>query len=87
MSNVKGRYRHASFDETLTLLSKSRRSRRATMIHGNMFKGKKKLWEEGEYEKTNSHDDKGYEHKYGRKTPKVSLAPVGFATRRLDGET
>jgi len=84
---TKGRFKDATLDQALTLLSKTPRQRRATMATGNMFKAKKKLWEEGEYEKTNDHSDKGYEHKFGRKPPKVSLAPVSFTKRRLDGET
>ena len=84
---TKGRFKNATFDQALTLLSKTPGERRATMAHGNMFKAKKKLWEDDEYEKTERHSDKGYEHKFGRKTPKVSLAPVSFTKRRLDGET
>ena len=84
---TKGRFKDATLDQALELLSKSPRERRATMTHGNMFKAKKKLWEDDEYEKTNDHSDKGYEHKHGRKTPKVSLAEVKFTKRRLDGET
>ena len=84
---TKCRFRNASFDETITLLSKKPRAKRAMMTHGNMFKAKKPLWQGDEYEKTNDHHDKGFEHKHGRKTPKVSLAPVQFTKRRLDGET
>ena len=84
---TKGRFKNATFDQALTLLSKNPRARRATMATGNMFKAKKKLWDGDEYEKTNDHSDKGYEHKHGRKTPKVSLASVAFTTRKLDGET
>jgi hypothetical protein len=84
---TKGRFKDATLDQALTLLSKTPRQRRATMATGNMFKAKKPLWAEGEYEKTDSAQDKGYEHKHGRKTPKVSLAEVKFTNRRLDGET
>ena len=85
--DTKARFKNASFDQALTLLSKTPRQRRATMSHGNMFKGKKKLWEEGEYEQTEKKDDSGFGHVHTRKKPAVSLAAVKFTKRRLDGET
>ena len=84
---TKGRFKNASFDQALTLLSKTPRQRRATMSHGNMFKGKKKLWEGEEYEQTEKKDDSGFGHSHARKKPKISLAPVQFTNRRLNGET
>ena len=86
MSNVKARYRHASFDEALEALKKRKPAgKNSFMRSARMFRKKKKLWEDDEYEKTESIHATGITNKQSK--PKVSLPNIQFTKRRLDGET
>jgi hypothetical protein len=69
MTQVKARYRMAkSLGEAMKLINAKNPS-----IMRN-FRGKKKLWEEGEYEKADDHAQYPWKRKRGAKP--VSLAPV-----------
>ena len=82
---TKGRYKDASLSQALTLVTKTPRQKKMMMVHGKMFRGKKKLWDEGEYENTNSIHATGVRKK--RPPKKVTLPTVQFTQRKMDGET
>jgi hypothetical protein len=82
---TKGRFKDASFSQAVDLISKTPRQKTMTMALGKMFRGKKKLWDEGEYENTNSIHATGVRKK--RPPKKVTLPIVQFTQRKMDGET
>lgn len=69
MSQIKARFRMAkSIEEAAKLLS----AKKPTQMRN--FRGKKKLWEDDEYEKANDHNQHPWKRK--RSAKPVSLAPV-----------
>ena len=77
MSQVKSRFRMAkSLGEAVKLINAKKPSNMRN------FRGKKKLWEEGEYEKADDHAE--YPWKRKRSPKAVSLAPMKWMEKKND---